>query len=71
MIIVVRPPGAVGLFGEVADEHDDVRAGYPAALVDTGFRLPRRATGRDVETGAGTGKAMVALAARAPGGDLC
>jgi SAM-dependent methyltransferase len=52
------------VFGEVADEYDDVRAGYAPELVDTVFdylgRVPRRA----IEVGAGTGKATSAFAGR-------
>jgi len=56
------------VFGEVADEYDDVRAGYAPELVDTVFdylgRVPRRA----IEVGAGTGKATSAFAGRGRAG---
>jgi SAM-dependent methyltransferase len=51
------------VFGEVADEYDGVRPGYPDSLVDTVLAYagtPRRI----VEVGAGTGKATAAFAAR-------
>lgn len=51
------------VFGEVADEYDGVRPGYPDSLVDavlTYAGAPRRI----VEVGAGTGKATAAFAAR-------
>ena len=52
------------MFGEVADEYNDVRAGYAPELVDTVLeslgRVPRRA----IEVGAGTGKATSVFAAR-------
>jgi SAM-dependent methyltransferase len=54
------------VFGEVADEYDDVRAGYPTALVDTIFDYCGVVPDVMVEIGAGTGKATVAFAARVP-----
>jgi SAM-dependent methyltransferase len=52
------------VFGEVADEYDDVRAGYApelaAAVFDYLGQVPRRA----IEVGAGTGKATSAFAGR-------
>ena len=52
------------VFGEVADEYDAVRAGYPAALVEDVFRYAGGVPGRVVEVGAGTGKATAAFRAR-------
>jgi SAM-dependent methyltransferase len=54
------------VFGEVAEDFDRVRLGYPAALVDdvlafAGAGLDGR---RALEVGAGTGKATVAFADR-------
>jgi SAM-dependent methyltransferase len=49
------------VFGEVADEYDEVRAGYPAAVAEAVFAF----TGGPVElveVGAGTGKATAAFA---------
>lgn len=59
--MVARERGRV--FGEVADEYDGVRPGYPDSLVDavlTYAGAPRRI----VEVGAGTGKATAVFAAR-------
>jgi SAM-dependent methyltransferase len=52
------------VFGEVADSYDDVRAGYPAELVDMVLDYLGRPPSRVVEVGAGTGKATEAFAAR-------
>jgi SAM-dependent methyltransferase len=52
------------VFGEVADEYDDVRAGYPAALVDSVFDYAGAVPDTMVEIGAGTGKAIGAFAGR-------
>ncbi|MEN3309158.1 MAG: hypothetical protein V7603_5360 [Micromonosporaceae bacterium] len=52
------------VFGEVAREYDEVRAGYPAALVDAVFGYLGRVPERIVEVGAGTGKATAAFAGR-------
>jgi trans-aconitate methyltransferase len=56
-----RQPGRV--FGEVAEDYDRVRPGYPAALVDRVFSygVP---PGPALEMGAGTGKATAAFAGR-------
>jgi trans-aconitate methyltransferase len=54
------------VFGEVADDYDRVRPGYPAQLVDD--VLAAAGPGPVLEVGAGTGKATVAFAAR--GADL-
>jgi SAM-dependent methyltransferase len=54
------------VFGEVADDYDDVRAGYPAALVDAIFDYCGAVPDAMVEIGAGTGKATVAFATRVP-----
>ena len=58
---MAREPGRV--FGEVAEDYDRVRPGYPAALVDRvfGYGVP---PGPILESGAGTGKATVAFAGR-------
>jgi SAM-dependent methyltransferase len=58
--MVARERGRV--FGEVADEYDGVRPGYPDSLVDAvlAYAGPRRI----VEVGAGTGKATAAFATR-------
>jgi SAM-dependent methyltransferase len=54
---------AARVFGEVAEDYDRVRSGYPAALVDRVFEygVP---PGPALEVGAGTGKATVAFAGR-------
>jgi SAM-dependent methyltransferase len=52
------------VFGEVAREYDEVRAGYPAALVDAVFGHLGRVPERIVEVGAGTGKGTAAFAGR-------
>lgn len=54
------------VFGEVADDYDRLRPGYPARLVDD--LLAAAGPGPVLEVGAGTGKATVAFAAR--GADL-
>jgi SAM-dependent methyltransferase len=57
------------VFGEVADEYDEVRAGYPAALVDAVMDYAGRSgqlPDAMVEIGAGTGKATAAFAGRVP-----
>lgn len=55
-----------GVFGEVADDYDRIRPGYPDQLVDD--VLAAAGPGPVLEVGAGTGKATVAFAAR--GADL-
>jgi SAM-dependent methyltransferase len=52
------------VFGEVAREYDEVRAGYPAELVDAVFGYLGRVPDRIVEVGAGTGKATGLFAGR-------
>jgi SAM-dependent methyltransferase len=54
------------VFGEVADEYDDVRVGYPDALVDAVLEYCGAVPDTMVEIGAGTGKATRAFAARVP-----
>jgi SAM-dependent methyltransferase len=62
--MTTRAQGEV--FGEVADDYDRIRPGYPAQLVDD--VLAAAGSGPVLEVGAGTGKATVAFAAR--GADL-
>jgi trans-aconitate methyltransferase len=50
------------VFGEVADDYDRVRPGYPAQLVED--VLAAAGPGPVLEVGAGTGKATAAFAAR-------
>jgi SAM-dependent methyltransferase len=50
------------VFGEVVEDYDAYRQGYPAALVDD--VLAEAGPGPVLEVGAGTGKATVAFAAR-------
>ena len=45
-----------GIFGEVASMYDDVRAGYPDAVLDAIVRHHRGRPASVVEIGAGTGK---------------
>jgi SAM-dependent methyltransferase len=52
------------VFGEVADEYDEVRAGYPAELVDAVLAYTGGVPARAVDVGAGTGKATAAFRAR-------
>jgi SAM-dependent methyltransferase len=52
------------VFGEVADEYERIRPGYPVALVDAVLAHAADASGPALEVGAGTGKATVAFAAR-------
>ncbi|MEV0393391.1 class I SAM-dependent methyltransferase [Polymorphospora rubra] len=52
------------VFGEVADEYDRIRPGYPTALVDDVLDHARLAGAPALEVGAGTGKATVAFAER-------
>ncbi|GAB3416807.1 class I SAM-dependent methyltransferase [Flindersiella endophytica] len=52
------------VFGEVAEQYDDVRAGYTDELVQSVFDYLGRVPERSVEVGAGTGKATAAFAAR-------
>jgi SAM-dependent methyltransferase len=52
------------VFGEVAGEYEDVRAGYSDELVTAVFDYLGRVPERVVEVGAGTGKATGAFAAR-------
>jgi SAM-dependent methyltransferase len=54
------------VFGEVADEYDDVRPGYPTRLADAVFDYAGAVPDAMVELGAGTGKATVAFAGRVP-----
>jgi SAM-dependent methyltransferase len=51
------------VFGEVADDYDEYRAGYPAAVVDAMVTYLGRTPEAIVEVGAGTGLATEALAA--------
>jgi SAM-dependent methyltransferase len=55
-----------GVFGEVADDYDRIRPGYPDQLIDD--VLAAAGPGPVLEVGAGTGIATVAFAAR--GADL-
>ncbi len=50
-------------FGEVADDYDDVRADYPAELVNAVVAYAGVTPAHIVESGAGTGKATTAFAA--------
>ncbi len=52
------------VFGEVADEYDRIRPGYPAELVEDILTYARLAEAPALEVGAGTGKATVLFAAR-------
>jgi SAM-dependent methyltransferase len=52
------------VFGEVADEYDRIRPGYPAALVDDVLTYVQNGDAPALEVGAGTGKATVAFAQR-------
>jgi SAM-dependent methyltransferase len=52
------------VFGEVAGDYEDVRAGYPAELVTAVFDHLGRIPERVVEVGAGTGKGTEPFAAR-------
>ncbi|MEU6728575.1 methyltransferase domain-containing protein [Nonomuraea wenchangensis] len=52
------------MFGEVADEYERIRPGYPAELVDDVLAYARLAGTPALEVGAGTGKATVLFAAR-------
>jgi SAM-dependent methyltransferase len=52
------------VFGEVADEYDRIRPGYPAALVDDVLTFANLGDAPALEVGAGTGKATVAFADR-------
>ena len=52
------------VFGEVADEYERVRPGYPPALVDDVLAYAGPAGRPALEVGAGTGKATVAFAGR-------
>lgn len=69
---MTAPREQATVFGEVAGVYDDVRPGYPDALVDAvlatvGAGDPasvQAASARAVEPGAGTGKATAAFAAR-------
>ena len=54
------------VFGEVADEYDDVRPGYPAELVDAVFEYAGAVPDAMVELAAGTGKATALFAGRVP-----
>jgi SAM-dependent methyltransferase len=57
----VRERGLV--FGEVAGAYEDVRAGYPADLVEAVFAYRGGRPERVVDVGAGTGKATAAFRA--------
>lgn len=50
------------VFGEVADEYDRVRPGYPPALIED--MLSYSSPAKALEIGAGTGKATFAVASR-------
>jgi SAM-dependent methyltransferase len=52
------------VFGEVADEYERSRPGYPPALVDDVLAYARLGGAPALEVGAGTGKATVAFAER-------
>ena len=53
------------MFGEVADEYDDVRPGYPLELVDRVMECGLLQPGhRALEVGSGTGKATLLFARR-------
>jgi SAM-dependent methyltransferase len=52
------------VFGEVADEYDRIRPGYPAALVDDVLAYARLDGAPALEVGAGTGKATLAFVER-------
>jgi len=52
------------VFGEVADEYDRIRPGYPPELVDDVLAYARLDGAPAIEAGAGTGKATVAFAER-------
>jgi SAM-dependent methyltransferase len=52
------------VFGEVADEYERFRPGYPVALIDTVLTHAADVPGPALEVGAGTGKATVAFAER-------
>jgi SAM-dependent methyltransferase len=52
------------VFGEVADEYDRVRPGYPSALIDDVLAYARLGGAPALEVGAGTGKATLAFAER-------
>ncbi|MEV4621404.1 class I SAM-dependent methyltransferase [Asanoa sp. NPDC049573] len=61
--MTVHEPGA-RVFGDVADEYDRIRPGYPPALVDDVLDYARLGDAPAIEIGAGTGKATVAFAQR-------
>jgi SAM-dependent methyltransferase len=52
------------VFGEVADDYDEVRADYPVELVDAIFEYGGGVPDRVLEIGAGTGKATAAFRVR-------
>ncbi len=52
------------VFGEVADEYERMRPGYPVALIDAVLAHAADAPGPALEVGAGTGKATAAFAER-------
>lgn len=52
------------VFGEVADEYDRLRPGYPAEVIDDVLTYAGSAKPSVLEIGAGTGKATMALAQR-------
>jgi SAM-dependent methyltransferase len=52
------------VFGEVADEYERFRPGYPAALVDDVLAYANLGGASALEVGAGTGKATVAFVER-------
>jgi SAM-dependent methyltransferase len=51
------------VFGEVADQYDDVRPGYPAQIAEWIVAYAGRVPESVVESGAGTGKGTLALRA--------
>lgn len=55
------------VFGEVARQYDEVRAGYTDELVQAVFDYLGRVPARSIEVGAGTGKATAAFAAHGIG----
>jgi trans-aconitate methyltransferase len=52
------------VFGEVAEEYHELRAGYPAELVDAVFDYAGGTPSHVVEVGAGTGKATAVFRPR-------
>jgi SAM-dependent methyltransferase len=58
---VTAPREQQRVFGEVADDYDEVRAGYPAEILDLIIAYAGQTPGRVVESGAGTGKGTALL----------